>query len=262
VADAVHTTEPEDQPDNPGTVPDDVDPRAAGARGKGTKKGSFWRELPVLIVTALVLTLLIQTFVARVFEIPSQSMETTLHGCEGCNNDKVIADRVTYRFTDPKPGDVVIFRGPDTWNHHESSGYESLSSFFRFLDGTTWFSAPDETDFVKRVIATGGQTVQCCDSENRVLVDGKPLNEPYVYWAPGHGNKQKSFAPVTVPPGRLWVMGDNRNESGDSRLQGGGGVNGTVPVANVIGKAQFVVLPPTRWRGVDNPNPQTSGAAG
>jgi signal peptidase I len=85
------------------------------------KKGSFWRELPILVLTALVLTFLIQTFLARVYVIPSGSMELTLHGCPGCTNDRVLVDKLTYRFRDPRPGDVVVFRGTDSWGSEFSS---------------------------------------------------------------------------------------------------------------------------------------------
>ncbi|TDD02365.1 signal peptidase I [Saccharopolyspora terrae] len=228
---------------------------------KGKKKSSFWVELPILIVTALVLTVLIQAFLARVYVIPSQSMEQTLHGCTGCNNDRVLVDKVSYRFAEPEPGDVVVFRGPQPWVQNEFTAEEStnpVAGFFQGAAALLGFGAPDEKDFVKRVIAVGGQTVECCDPQNRVLVDGKPLNEPYVYWEPGRGVGQDEFAPVTVPQGHLWVMGDNRNDSSDSRVQGGGGTNGAVPVDNVIGKAQVIVLPPTRWQSIPEPNPQST----
>ncbi|MEV0089520.1 signal peptidase I [Saccharopolyspora sp. NPDC050642] len=228
---------------------------------KDKKKGSFWRELPILIVTALVLTVLIQAFLARVYVIPSQSMEQTLHGCTGCNNDRVLVDKITYRFSDPEPGDVVVFRGPQPWVQNEFEADEPsnpVAGFFQGAASLLGFGAPDEKDFVKRVVAVGGQTVECCDAQNRVLVDGKPLNEPYLYWEPGRGVGQDEFKAVTVPPGHLWVMGDNRNDSADSRVQGGGGTNGAVPVDNVIGKAQLIVLPPTRWQSIPEPNPQTT----
>ncbi|QGK71034.1 signal peptidase I [Allosaccharopolyspora coralli] len=238
--------------------------RAAGAqqeRGrKSKKKGSFWRELPILIVTALVLTVLIQAFLARVYVIPSQSMEQTLHGCPGCSNDRVLVDKVSYHFTDPQPGDVVVFRGPDSWGQNDFDSPEPTNPVAQFFQGAAsliGMGAPDEKDFVKRVIATGGQTVECCDSENRVLVDGNPLNEDaYLFYEQGRGTEQKEFEPVTVPDGHLWVMGDNRNDSADSRYQGGGGENGAVPVDNVIGKAQVIVLPPTRWQSIPEPDPQ------
>lgn len=232
-------------------------------RKRQKKKGSFWKELPILIVTALALTVLIQAFIARVYVIPSQSMEDTLHGCPGCTNDRILVDKITYLFSEPEPGDVVVFRGPDTWMQNSFSSSEPsnpVAGFFRDVGGLLGFPTPNEKDFVKRVIATEGQTVACCDEQNRVTVNGEPLHEPYLYWAPGRGTKQQEFGPVTVPKNHVWVMGDNRNNSADSRVQGGGGVDGAVPVDNVIGKAQFIVLPPTRWQSIPEPNPQTTSA--
>nr|WP_236650415.1 signal peptidase I [Kutzneria albida] len=221
-------------------------------------KGSFFRELVVLVVTALVLTVLIQSFLARVYVIPSGSMEQTLHGCDGCQNDRILVDKLTYRFTNPAPGDVVVFRGPPAWTHNDFSSQRSDNPVVNAVQSVAsmfGLAPPDERDFVKRVIAVGGQTVQCCDN-NRVVVDGKPLTEPYIYWFPGRGEQQRSFAPVKVPEGRLWVMGDSRNNSEDSRFQGGGGVNGTIGVDDVIGKARVIVLPPSRWGVVHAQDPQ------
>ncbi|QUH04498.1 signal peptidase I [Saccharopolyspora erythraea] len=262
MADVMRSTGPDEDPqggEEPRATPEERPARRWRSSGKQQKKGSFWRELPILIVTALALTVLIQAFLARVYVIPSQSMEQTLHGCTGCNNDRVLVDKVSYRFGNPEPGDVVVFRGPQAWVQNEFHVPEDTNPVVRFFQGAAsliGFGSPDEKDFVKRVIATQGQTVECCDPQNRVLVDGRPLNEPYIYWEPGRGNEQQEFQPVTVPPGHLWVMGDNRNDSSDSRFQGGGGVSGAVPVDNVIGKAQVIVLPPTRWQAIPEPNPQ------
>lgn len=236
---------------------------------KRTKKGSFWRELPLLVVTALVLTFLIQTFLARVYVIPSQSMEQTLHGCPGCSDDRILVDKVTYDFHDPKPGDVVVFRSPDSWGGNpEFTSVQSSNFVVHWVQQAAsliGLAPPDERDLVKRVIAVGGQTVQCCDDQNRVTVDGRPLDEPYLFWEAGTGAAdQKRFGPVTVPADHLWVMGDNRNDSADSRYHPGGPDNGSVPVDNVVGKARFVVLPVSRWQGVGDHDPQAQslGAAG
>lgn len=224
---------------------------------KHQKPRSFWKELPILIVIALVLAFLIQQFVARVYMIPSGSMEHTLHGCAGCTPDRILVDKITYNFTDPSPGDVVVFRGPEAWVENDApvdSSGNAVARFFQSVGSVFGLAPPDERDFVKRIIATGGQTVQCCDARNRVVVDGEPLDEPYIYW---EGEPvQREFGPVTVPPGTVWVMGDNRNNSSDSRYQGGGGVRGVVPVDNIIGKARFIVLPPSRWGVVSDHNPQ------
>jgi signal peptidase I len=226
------------------------------------KKGSFWRELPILVLTALVLTFLIQTFLARVYVIPSASMEPTLHGCPGCTDDRVLVDKLTYRFRDPRPGDVVVFRGTDSWGS-EFTSQRSDNVLIRGLQqagSVIGLAPPDERDFVKRVIAVGGQTVQCCDKQNRVTVNGVALNESYAVFA-GH-EPQEEFGPVTVPQGNLWMMGDNRNNSADSRRHIADQRMGTVPVSNVIGKARVIVLPLSRWQTIADPNPQATKMPG
>ncbi|GAA4662293.1 MULTISPECIES: signal peptidase I [Amycolatopsis] len=226
---------------------------------KAKKQRSFWVELPILIVVALVLAFVFQQFFARVYTIPSASMESTLHGCTGCYGDKVLVDKITYDFTDPGPGDVVVFKGPAPWLENDVPTQRSdnpVVRFFQDIGSVFGLAPPDERDFVKRIIATGGQTVQCCDAQNRVVVDGKALNEPYIHWVDPDNPRQDEFPPVKVPQGDVWVMGDNRNDSCDSRCQGGGGLNGVVPVENIIGKARIIVLPPSRWGGVSDTNPQ------
>ena len=233
------------------------------------KQRSFWRELPILILVALVLSFLLQTFIARVYLIPSESMEPTLHGCAGCTGDRIVVEKISYRFGDPEPGDVVVFLGPDSW----SANYHSIRSDNPVIRGLQNAGSvfgvvpPDENDLVKRVIATGGQTVECCDDQGRVLVDGKPLDEPYVVndfpFTPGTltcdtaHKSGRCFGPVTVPEGNLWVMGDNRNNSADSRYHVGDDLQGTVPVDNVRGKAVFIVLPPSRMGMISSPDIQS-----
>lgn len=243
--------------------------RAAAKVKENTKekKGSFWKELPILILIALVLTFLIQTFIARVYSIPSGSMEQTLHGCDGCTGDRILVDELVYDFHDPQPGDVVVFKGPDGWAHSEFQFTGSSNVFVHWVrqfGAAIGIGKPDEYDLVKRVIAVGGQTVSCCDAQHRVLVNGKPLNEPYVYWQPGLGgptDPKQEFKPVTIPNGYIWVMGDNRANSDDSRFQNGGGINGIVPVKNVIGKARVIIYPISRWNGISDTNPQQQAQA-
>jgi signal peptidase I len=231
--------------------------------GKRPKRGrrrraTFWRDLPMLVVSALLLTVLVQTFVARVYEIPSPSMETTLHGCTGCSNDRVLVDKLSYRLGKPSPGDVVVFHGPPSWLRAEGRGLQPnnvLLSGLQSVAAMVGLADPDKTTFVKRVIAVGGQTVACCDAQNRVTVDGTALNEPYIYYdTPNYGPpSQSDFGPVTVPPGQLWVMGDNRNDSADSRALEH---FGPIPATDVIGKARYVVLPITRLKTINSTNPR------
>jgi signal peptidase I len=252
----------------------------SGKPAPAAKKHSALREGAILVTIAIVLYYVMLTFVARPYLIPSESMEPTLHGCTGCVGDRIMVDKVTYRFTTPEPGDVVVFKGPPSWN----AGYKSIRSnnpAIRWIQNVlsfVGFVPPDENDLVKRVIAVGGQTVQC-RADTGLTVDGKPLNQPFldpntmmadpaVY--PCLGDE---FGPVTVPKDRLWVMGDNRTHSADSRIhctsvpadlaQGvhctGDPTNGTVPVDNVIGKARFIAWPPSRWGGVASVNLQQGG---
>jgi signal peptidase I len=223
------------------------------------KQTSFWKELPILIVVALVLTFLIQTFLARVYVIPSASMEQTLNGCTGCTGDRILVDKITFDFSDPEPGDVIVFKSPPGWDQGEfkvDGSSNPVIQWLRQFGSAIGIGSPPEYDLVKRVIAVGGQTVSCCDARNRVLVDGKPLNEPYIYYDPAFGNSQQQFPPVKIPQGDLWMMGDNRNNSSDSRIQNGGGIRGVVPVSDVIGKARTIIWPPGRWGGVGDINAQ------
>ncbi|BDE13274.1 MULTISPECIES: signal peptidase I [Mycobacterium] len=234
------------------------------------KKRSATRELAWLAVIAIGIYYVMLTYVARPYLIPSESMESTLHGCPTCVGDRILVDKLTYRFSSPEPGDVVVFKGPPSWN----TGYKSIRSHntvVRWIQNALSFLGfvpPDENDLVKRVIAVGGQTVQC-RADTGLTVNGKRLQEPYLdpnvikvdqtaYPPACLGNE---FGPVTVPAGRLWVMGDNRTHSADSRAHcpmrcTGDSTAGTVPVANVIGKARFIVWPPSRWGGVGSVNPQ------
>jgi signal peptidase I len=276
VANPVHAPTPEDDPERTELIPKVSDPSSssaslplggtedksankAGKHRKPPRKQPLWRELLTLLAIALVLTFLIQTFLGRVYSIPSGSMEQTLHGCTGCTGDRVLVDKLVYDFRDPSPGDVVVFEGPDAWTENDIAPQGPSNPVVRglqWLGSLVGLAPPNERDFVKRVIAVGGQTVQCCDDKWRVLVDGKPLDEPYVYWQNGVPDGRQRFDAVTVPEGTLWVMGDNRSDSCDSRCQGGGGLRGVVPINKVIGKVRYIVLPPGRWRGVGDHNPQ------
>ena len=231
-----------------------------------SKVPSWLRETAVLVAIALVLSVLLQTFVGRVYLIPSESMEPTLQGCAGCTGDRIAVEKIGYRFSDPRPGDVVVFRAPtSSWNVGYTSTRSTNPIVHTLQDAGAWTGlvAPDENDLVKRVVATAGQTVQCCDGQGRVEVDGQPLDEPYIALdfpfvedtltcttIPQSG---RCFGPVTVPNGNLWVMGDNRSGSADSRAHVTDEFSGTVPVDDIVGKARLIVLPPSRWGVIESP---------
>jgi signal peptidase I len=189
-------------------------------------------------------------------------MEQTLHGCPGCTGDRVLVNKVPYWFGEPEPGDVVVFKGPDTWTPEVTVTEPSnwATGALLWLGRTVGVAPPSEDDFVKRVIATGGQTVQCCDPQGRVTVDGRPLDEPYIFENSPIGDR--TFAPVTVPEGRLWVMGDHRSASADSKAHIGDKYTGTIAVDDVIGKAAVIVWPLNRFRVLDSPDIQGTQAAG
>ncbi|MDJ0395870.1 signal peptidase I [Rhodococcus sp. G-MC3] len=227
------------------------------------------RELIVLVVVALLLSFVLQTFIGRVYLIPSESMEPTLHGCAGCTGDRIVVDKVGFRFADPQPGEVVVFRSPtSSWD----VGYTSARSdngVMRALESVGSFVgvvAPNENDLVKRIIATAKQTVKCCDERGRVQVDGRSLDEPYItmdfLFAAGTLDcttvpaSARCFGPITVPDGNLWMMGDNRNHSADSRAHVADEYTGTVPISDVVGQARLIVLPPSRWGTIDSPDIQ------
>ena len=224
-------------------------------------KGSLLRELPVLLLVAFVLALLVKTFLVQAFFIPSGSMEQTLHGCPGCTGDRVLVNKVPYWFGEPEPGDIIVFKGPDTWSPEIQ--VEEPTNWFTgallWLGRTVGVAPPSEDDFIKRVIATEGQTVQCCDAEGRVTVDGQPLDEPYIF--ENSPIESRAFGPVTVPEDRLWVMGDHRSASADSKAHIDDEYSGTVGVDDVIGKASVIVWPPSRIGLLDDPDIQGVEAA-
>jgi signal peptidase I len=266
VAEAVHAPAPAPAPAAP-PVTDNADRPAETApaepaathRRHRRKSTSFWRELPFLVLIALVLALLIKTFLVQAFFIPSGSMENTLK-----IGDRVLVNKLVYRFRDPHRGEIIVFRGPESWQ--ESPEFTApepsnpVSRVLRDIGSALGVSAPSSKDFIKRVIGVAGDHVVCCDPKGRITVNGHPLDEPYLY--PGAKPSNTPFD-VTVPSGRLWVMGDHRDESADSRAHIQDGEDGTIPVGNVIGRAFVRVWPPGDWGtlGVPDTFHQTGLAA-
>ena len=235
--------------DGAGTA--DPSPEGTEAATAGRRNRSFWRELPILIVIALVIALLIKTFVVQAFFIPSSSMEDTL-----LIGDKVLVNKVVYHLRSIQPGDVIVFNGAGSWNPVPTPSTPSSDPIVRAYDATLkpLFHSiaglvgtnPGQTYFIKRVIGVPGDRVACCNARGLVTVNGVPLHEQsYLY--PGAAPSTIRFS-ITVPPGRLWVMGDNRAVSEDSRLRQSDPGGGTVPENEVVGRAFMIVWPPSRWR--------------
>ena len=185
------------------------------------------RELPLLVGVALVLTLFVRLFVAQAFYIPSGSMQPTLEV-----DDRVLVSRLAYRFGDVQRGDVVVFDGRGSFAPVEPVNKPGLPARVAQAIGTTLGISPSERDYVKRVIGLPGDRVVCCES-GQLTVNGVPLGEPYVM--PGDAASNQPFD-VLVPTGRLWVMGDHRSSSADSRAHLGDPGGGTVPLDRVVGE--------------------------
>ena len=219
------------------------------------KHTSFWRELPFLILIALVLALLIKTFLVQAFYIPSASMENTLQGGPPDKHyDRVLVNKLVYRLRDVHRGEIIVFKGPKSWQDQPEfvshTPSNPVARFFHDIGSAVGVAAPSSKDFIKRVIAVGGDHVVCCDASGKITVNGVPLTEKYVY--PGAKPSDTPFD-VTVPKGRLWVMGDNRAGSADSRAHMQDH-DGTIPADDVIGRAFVVVWPPSDWKTLPVPS--------
>lgn len=246
-------------PDETGAGGSGGDPGGGGHGESGEpakKQRSFWKELPILIVVALVLALIIKTFLVQAFSIPSASMENTLQ-----IGDRVLVDKLTPWFgATPERGEVVVFHDPGGWlgenpptsTNPVTSGIQTVLSFIGLMPSA------NEKDLIKRVIAVGGDTVSC-QAGGPVTVNGKALSEPYIY--PGNTPcSDKPFGPIKVPPNRIWVMGDHRQDSLDSRYHQDLPGDGTVSVDEVVGRAIVVAWPIDRWGTL--PIPSTFGQPG
>jgi signal peptidase I len=223
-------------------APEDDAPSAPAKRNPILR---FLGELPGLILMALVLAILIKTFIVQAFFIPSQSMETTL-----LKDDRVLVSKIPYYLGgEPERGDVIVFEEPDPANR-EDVDRGVVGGAFHWLTQKIGVEQPDNPDYIKRVIGLPGDKINVRDG--LVYVNGNQLDEPYLdqptKWPDGLG-------PVTVPDGALFVMGDNRSDSLDSRF--GLGVQdpsqgnvGFIPIDAVVGKAFVIVWPPDRMGGI------------
>lgn len=209
---------------------------------------SLLRELVLLVGLTLLLATLVRTFGVQPFYIPSGSMENTLQV-----GDRVLVDKVSYRLHDVRRGDIVVFNGLDSFTPetHVKQPTSPLAKAVRTVGSSLGIAPPGEQDFIKRVIGVPGDRVKCCDTQGRVTVNGSPLAE-WSYLYPGNTPSGTTFDQV-VPEGRLWVMGDHRAESADSRSHLGDPGGGTVPESKVIGRAFSVVWPPSHWSGLGVP---------
>jgi signal peptidase I len=184
------------------------------------RRNSFWRELPILLGVAILVAVLVRAFVLQTFFIPSPSMEHTLNIW-----DRVLVNKLVYDFRDPHRGEIIVFKAPADWQ-----------------------SGAEGEDFIKRIIGTPGDTIVCCDSQQRLVINGHSLDEPYIYKdADGQQDPAADHKfEITVPADRLWVMGDHRSASGDSLehySETSDVQEATIPESSIIGRAFTVFWP-------------------
>ncbi|WP_445330467.1 signal peptidase I [Streptomyces sp. GSL17-111] len=254
--------EPEDQPEGrndersgPGGDAGAGAPGAAAAGdgddgGKGRRgskqQRSFWKELPLLVGIALVLALLIKSFLLQAFSIPSDSMQNTLQ-----RGDRVLVDKLTPWFgAEPERGEVVVFEDPGGWLDTpppEPNAVQEVLSFIGLMPSA------DQQNLIKRVVGVEGDTVECRQN-GQVKVNGEALDEA-AYLFPGNTPcGDKPFGPLTVPEDHVWVLGDHRQESLDSRYHMDGPSGGAVPEDKVVGRALVRAWPVDRWGALSVPD--------
>lgn len=217
----------EDPPPPPTPHPDPGS--RARPLGSRERKRSFWRELPVLVVLAFVVALLIKSFLVQAFYIPSASMEPTLKV-----GDRVLVEKVSDRFGDPGRGEIVVFEREvgmgGVVEEPDEPFWTDITNSFKSLFG---FPTAGAQDFIKRIIAVEGDTIRA--SNGVVYLNDEPLAEPYL----PQGTETSDFGRVTVGPDELFVMGDNRANSDDSRSFG------PIPESSVVGGALILIWPPS-----------------
>jgi signal peptidase I len=202
-----------------------------------TRKGSLLREIPIIIGSALIVSIIVKTFFLHFFFIPTGSMENTLQV-----GDRIAVNKFGALFSEIKRGEIVVFADPDNWlgqaPEDQNSGLIGQGKNLLITIGVV--PDPAKQYLIKRVIGVGGDTVICCDDQDKLQVNGKSVDEPYVY---ENDKASESNFNVTVPEGFIWVMGDHRAASSDSRFHTNDVNSGMVPLSKVVGRATFIVWP-------------------
>jgi signal peptidase I len=239
--------------------PSRVERRKLARKIKRRRRRSALKEIPLLVGVAVVIALVLKTFLVQAFVIPSGSMENTIQ-----IGDRVLVDKLTPWFgSKPQRGDVVVFKDPGGWLEGEQPTQQDdpvvIKQIKEGLQFIGLLPSDNERDLIKRVVAVGGDTVTCCDVQGRVTVNGMPLNEQYIH--PGNAPSSIKFQ-VTVPQGRLWVMGDHRANSADSRFHRTEQYNGTVSEDFVVGRAVVIAWPIGNWSQLEEQDTYASVPSG
>jgi signal peptidase I len=212
--------------------------------------GVFLRDAIIIVVAALVVSFVIKTFLIRSFFIPTDSMDQTL-----IRDDRIIVSQLHGGPLELRRGDVIVFVDPGGWLSLQP-GVSEDDPLTRLLDGVSLFlglSSPDDNEhLVKRLVGLPGDLVVCCDELGAMSINGVPLAEPYVSLPEGVTKVSSNDFEVIVPEGALWVMGDNRYNSADSRRNMDKPGGGFVPLENVVGRAIVISWPQERWTWLSN----------
>ena len=216
----------------------------------------FLRDLLIIFVVALLVSFLIKTFLIRSFYIPSGSMQDTLQ-----IDDRIIVNQLEPKLMPIEYGDVVVFRDPGGWLPPQVPVEQNpIVAALDWLMSVVGLSAPDSNDhLIKRVIGLPGDHVVCCNALGQMSVNGIPLSEPYLKLPVGETKVSEIDFDIVVPDNSLWLMGDNRYNSKDSRYNGETPGNGYVPIDNLVGRALVISWPLSRWGWLDNYSEVFSG---
>ncbi|MFF4167525.1 signal peptidase I [Streptomyces sp. NPDC001741] len=237
------------------SLPTRAERRKLARKVRRRRRRSAIKEIPLLVLVALVIALVLKTFLVQAFVIPSGSMEQTIR-----IGDRVLVDKLTPWFgSKPQRGDVVVFKDPGGWLQQETAEPEEAPAGVKqgkeLLTFIGLLPSADEQDLIKRVVAVGGDTVKCCGTDGRLSVNGVALDEPYLN--PGDVPSTLKFE-VKVPEGRIFVMGDHRSNSADSRFHLDKPGKGTVSEEEVVGRAVVIAWPFAHWRRLEEPGTYAS----
>jgi len=213
------------------------------------RKGSVLREFPILVIVALAVSLIIKTFLVQFFFIPSGSMENTLQ-----ISDRVAVNKIPFIAHSIKRGDVVVFRDPANWLPEPYAGAENkvVAKLKEGLVSVGVLPNPAKQYLVKRVIGVAGDHIVCCSKSGGLVINDKVTSEPYIF--AGNHPSDMNFN-VTVPDGKVWVMGDHRGASADSRYHQDDVSHGFVPVSRITGRVYAIIWPFKHFGLVPSHNP-------